>query len=173
MKYSTLMTIRRIAKKLAPKYTFGYFEKEDIEQEAIIIGLECLDRYDSNLGNLSTFLYHHINNRLKNFKRDHYYQPRIKCPLCGGFNLNCPSCLSFEWQMEVKRNLMEPITLEDAPCFTEDTLEQQELFEIIESHLPQDLRQDYLKLKEDITIPYNRKIRLIETLREIVEEHYA
>ena len=174
MNQKTINLIKRIIKKIAPKYTFGFYEVEDIEQEAFIIALEGLSKYNEKLGSLSTFLQHHINNRLKNFKRDNYYQPRQKCPQCGQvFNKACPSCLNFEWQMEQKRSLTETYQITEPFYIPQDKLEEQELFLIIESHLPQDLRSDYLKLKEGITIPYNRKIRLIDTLREILEEHYA
>ena len=38
-----------------------------------MMGVEGLDRYDSNKP-LENFMYAHINNRLKNFKRDNYYR---------------------------------------------------------------------------------------------------
>ena len=36
-------TISKIAKKLAPRYTFACYEVEDIEQEAFLIGLSGLE----------------------------------------------------------------------------------------------------------------------------------
>ena len=65
--------ITRVAHKLAPKYVFASYEVEDIEQEAFMMGVEALDRYDPTKP-LENFLYAHINNRLKNFKRDNYYR---------------------------------------------------------------------------------------------------
>ena len=65
--------ITKIAKKLAPKFVFASYEAEDIEQEAFLMGVEGLERYDSTKP-LENFMYAHINNRLKNFKRDNYYR---------------------------------------------------------------------------------------------------
>ena len=65
--------ITKVCKKLAPKYVFASYEVEDIEQEAFMMGVEGLHRYDTDKP-LENFMYTHINNRLKNFKRDNYYR---------------------------------------------------------------------------------------------------
>ena len=65
--------ILKVTQKLAPKYIFASYDVEDIEQEAFIIVLDALSRYDSDK-TLENFLYTHINNRLKNFKRDNNYR---------------------------------------------------------------------------------------------------
>ena len=49
-----------------------HMKSEDIEQEAFIIGAKAIDDYDGR--SLENFLYVHLNNRLKNFKRDNYYR---------------------------------------------------------------------------------------------------
>ena len=66
-------TILKISKKLAHKYTFASYEAEDIEQEAFLIGITGLSKYDQSRP-LENFMYVHINNRLKTFKRDNYYR---------------------------------------------------------------------------------------------------
>ena len=65
--------ILKIAKRLAPKYVFATYEIEDIEQEAFLIGVAGLEKYDQSRP-LENFMYTHINNRLKTFKRDNYYR---------------------------------------------------------------------------------------------------
>ena len=44
----TVDVITRVAKKLAPKFVFASYEAEDIEQEAFLMGIEGLARYDSS-----------------------------------------------------------------------------------------------------------------------------
>ena len=66
-------TIMKVAKRLAPKYVFATYEVEDIEQEAFLIGIAGLAKYDKSRP-LENFMYIHINNRLKTFKRDNYYR---------------------------------------------------------------------------------------------------
>ena len=66
-------TISKISSRLASKYTFPNYEADDISQEAFIIGMEALDRYDG-VRPLENFLSIHIKNRLNNFKRDNYYR---------------------------------------------------------------------------------------------------
>ena len=61
-----LDTISKVARKLAPKYVFASYDVDDIQQEAFLMGVEALDRYDTDKP-LENFLYTHINNRLKNF----------------------------------------------------------------------------------------------------------
>ena len=69
-----ITTINTVSSRLANKYTFPNYETEDIEQEAFIIGMEAMDRYDEKRP-LENFLSVHIKNRLSNFRRDHYYRP--------------------------------------------------------------------------------------------------
>jgi DNA-directed RNA polymerase specialized sigma24 family protein len=66
-------TIMKVAKRLAPKYVFASYDIEDIEQEAFLIGVAGLEKYDPSRP-LENFMYTHINNRLKTFKRDNYYR---------------------------------------------------------------------------------------------------
>lgn len=77
--------IRGIARNLAKIYKFGYYDEEDIEQEALIIVIEsgCLEKYDSSRP-VENFVASHLRKRLYNFKRDRYIRPTppcIKCPL--------------------------------------------------------------------------------------------
>ena len=52
-------TILKISKKLAHKYTFASYEVEDIEQEAFLIGLAGLEKYDKARP-LENFMYVHM-----------------------------------------------------------------------------------------------------------------
>lgn len=172
-----LKLIRSIAHKIAPKYTFGFYEVEDIEQEAIIIALEGLPRYNPELGALTTFLYTHINNRLKSFKRDNYYRSRV-CPQCGSSepSPDCESCMLYEWRAETRRNLVETISIDyindqnekNTHVYPDTSIEDKEIFDIIESKLPLELRTDYFRLKDGATISHSRKTHILEEIRNIL-----
>lgn len=58
--------------RTAAKYTFYGYDVEDIKQEAFIICMDALERYDEKRP-LENFLAVHLSNRLKNFIRDNYY----------------------------------------------------------------------------------------------------
>lgn len=147
--------IQRIARKLAPKYVFGYFDKEDLAQEAIIMGFEALSRYDSNRP-LENFLYVHISNRLKTFKRDNYFRMNA-----GGA----------EGVQQAKKNIMDAIPIECAEPYKENDilsiLELKDLRARIDAELPAHLRKDYLRLCAGAKITAKSKEKVIEAIRKI------
>jgi DNA-directed RNA polymerase specialized sigma24 family protein len=63
--------IKIVVNRIAPKYTFNTYDVDDIKQEAFIICMDALERYD-NKRPLENFLSVHLSNRLKNFVRDNY-----------------------------------------------------------------------------------------------------
>jgi len=68
----------KIIKKIATNRqnnTFAYFTKDDIYQEIWILCIEALSSYNAKKGNLENFLNKHVSNRLKNLKRDKYFNP--------------------------------------------------------------------------------------------------
>ena len=65
--------IQIVVDRIAPKYTFYGYQRTDLIQEAFIICMEALPRYDETRP-LENFLSVHLSNRLKNFVRDNYFQ---------------------------------------------------------------------------------------------------
>ena len=65
--------IQIVVDRIAPKYTFYGYQRTDLIQEAFIICMEALPRYDEKRP-LENFLSVHLSNRLKNFVRDNYFQ---------------------------------------------------------------------------------------------------
>src|SRR5262245_32969761 len=63
---------------------FGYFDAEDIRQEAVILGLEALEdeRYDPERS-LAAFLYSHMKKRLVNLYRNTFYRSERPCRCCA------------------------------------------------------------------------------------------
>jgi len=176
-----LNIIRKVSKSLAPSYTFGYYDVEDIEQECFIIALEALPKYNPNQGSLENFLYTHISNRLKNFLRKHYYRRTFNCSQCGGKDPNCEYCEKRRWKFAAKKHLMEPIDIEHVNCDKEantyvtcnilENMELNEIFYIINVHLEVHLRADYLKMLDGVSIPKNRRKIIEDRIVEILNEY--
>lgn len=155
-------TILKISSRLASKYTFPNFEQDDISQEAFIIGMEALDRYDG-IRPLENFLSIHIRNRLKNFKRDNYYRPDEG---------------KAEEIQKGKKKLLDAGNIDDMRAFIiakeyASSLEERELLEYIDKNLSTNLRSDYLRFKNEQPLSKTKKSHLVEELRNILEKFYA
>lgn len=152
-------TILKISKKLAHKYTFASYEVEDIEQEAFLIGIAGLDKYDQ-VRPLDNFMYVHINNRLKTFKRDNYYR------LEHG---------AAEKIQKSKKDILEPLDIQELyHIATGDTISEDaeisEILQRIDDRLPSSMRGDYLKLKNNSSLPKSRKAKVVSFIQDIIEE---
>jgi len=151
-------TIEQVARRLAPKFTFAYFGVEDIEQEAFMMGMEALERYDESKP-LENFMYVHIKNRLKNFKRDNYYRQDE----------------GTAQQIQArKRNLLEPANIEsfyfaDDKDAIMDQASVNEIKSLIDQKLPVSMRGDYLRLCAGFPISNQRRSEIVTTIKEILE----
>src|SRR5437763_58309 len=76
-----LAAIDNAVNVLARSFRFGIYDVEDIKQEARIMGLEAVPRWDRKRP-LENFLYSHIRNRLINFKRNKFRRNDPPCPKC-------------------------------------------------------------------------------------------
>ena len=155
-------TIMKIAKRLAPKYVFASYDVEDIQQEAFLIGIAGLEKYDPTRP-LENFMYTHISNRLKTFKRDNY------------FRLDYGTAA--QKIQDQKRRLLEPIDIDALynVCTTDQTHSDAQINEIlalIDRKLPPHLRRDYLKLQSNASLPKGRKAIIIETVERIINGEY-
>jgi DNA-directed RNA polymerase specialized sigma24 family protein len=154
--------ITRVSNRLAGKYTFPNYEKEDIAQEAFIIGMEAMNRYDG-VRPLENFLSIHIKNRLNNFKRDNYYRPD-------------------EGKAQIiqngKKKLLDASSIDNIKYLVvnsecSESLEERELYEYIDIHLPANMRSDFLRFKNDLPLTKTKKNNLVAELRSILESFYA
>lgn len=147
--------IELVIGRIAPKYTFNGYELDDIKQESFIICLDALERYDPSRP-LENFLSVHLSNRLKNFIRDNYVN-----------NDNTE-----------KKKVMSPTQL----CYEHNIIDVLEpdldlnididnIMSIIDEHLPNEYRSDYLKIINNISIPKPRKTIIINLIQEILKEH--
>lgn len=175
----------KVCRKLASKYTFGYYDADDITQEAFIIGMKLLQKYNRKKGmSLESFLYMSINNRLKDFKRDNYARIFHKCSYCNNEenpDTPCEYCQRRNWRIEVRKNLMKPIDIDNVstddepniafqPDFVQD-VEIAELMTIIDKELPIALRADYLRMLDGITIAKTKRELIESIIIKILESH--
>ena len=140
--------------RIGPRYTFRDYEVEDIKQEAFIICMDALDRYDTNRP-LENFLSVHLSNRLKNFVRDNFF---VK-------------------DDEDKKKVLAPKQLPQDDQIVQktpnidDNLDTDDMKMIIDKFLPVELRADYLKYISDAYVPKKRKLYLIQVIKNILAEN--
>lgn len=187
--------MQKIAKAAAYKYRFGYFEADDIEQEAYIEAIKGLENYDGERP-LENFLRVHVLNRLKNLKRNKFERldkPCYDCPL-KAYRKKDDECMAYDDKLEcsfysrwltrnsAKKNLMCSIPMDgvaegDEPSMYHeddilDNLIINESLEIIEQNLGNaELRKDWIKLRNNLKIPKHRKQKIREEITRILEEN--
>lgn len=170
--------INRIAKRLAPRFTFGVYDVEDIKQEIFLIASDGLENYDEARP-LENFLSVHIRNRLISFKRDNYYRKQEVCPNCNG--AVCEACYKKVSNFNAKKNVLEPIDISSVrdeheknmklECSFISQLEIAEISFLIDTYLPVEYRLDYLKMLDGIYIPKPRKQKIQQLICDIVEDY--
>lgn len=148
--------INIVVNRISPKYTFSGYDVDDIKQEAFIICMDALDRYD-NKRPLENFLSVHLSNRLKNFIRDNYYTK----------------------DEEEKKRVLKPKSLSSEDFIPvnnyhdnyDDIIDAKKIQTILDKHLPASYRADYLKIINDVYVPKKRREEVIELIKELVEQH--
>ena len=178
-----LNIITNIARKIAPYFQFGYFEYDDIIQEAILGGLKGYNKYKRNKGDLISFLTKTMKNHLINLKRDHSCRPNPPCKGCS-FNVaaKCTlfdeinDCLKYKnWCIvnAAKKSICNRSSVDnmDGVGSREDHLkdvERAEFFDLIDEYLPTKYRGDLLKILDDVHISKVRRQKLYEEIRGIL-----
>ena len=150
--------INKVCDRISPRYTFYGYTVDDIKQEAFIICMEALHRYDETRP-LENFLSVNLSNRLKNFVRDNHY---------------------FSGDSEDRIKLMQPAQLdhensiidEDNPYTTSyEDIELRDMANLINEHLPADIRMDYLKMINDVYITKQKRDDIVNTILDILQEY--
>tara|TARA_R110000824_G_scaffold160810_1_gene335748 strand:+ start:857 stop:1372 length:516 start_codon:yes stop_codon:yes gene_type:complete len=153
--------IKKVATRLAPKFTFAFFETEDIEQEAYLMAVEALERYEESRP-LENFLFAHIGNRLKNFKRDNYYR----------FDYG-----KAEKIQTTKKRILEPAILDDSACIAKEDSIADDIYiknmqAKIDRSLSAHLRSDYLRMKEGEVVTKQRRAEIETEIKNIMGAEY-
>jgi DNA-directed RNA polymerase specialized sigma24 family protein len=149
-----MSSISTVIDRISPKYTFNGYEVNDIKQEAFIICVDALERYDHNRP-LENFLSVHLSNRLKNFVRDNFYTKNED----DKKKILSPKQLSYEDYVPDYENN------------NDDHIDASDIKKIIDSHLPSYLRADYLKIISDVYVPKKRREEIVAIIQDILKDN--
>jgi len=161
-----MQIIEKVIDRTASKYTFGYYEVDDIKQESYIICLDAMKNYDNNRP-LENFLSKHLSNRLKDLKRNKYFRHNVVNE--SHVKLN-----------EAKRNLMDlrqfcQIAEYDHPLedsFIEEKLSTQEALDLVMDSIAPSLRNDSLRMANGVSISASKRKNVIEAIKEVLGEDW-
>ena len=148
--------IEKVCNRIAPRYTFYGYTLDDIKQEAFIICMEALSRYD-NKRPLENFLSVNLSNRLKNFVRDNHF---IHNDQGDRVRILQPAQLDHE----------NAVIDKEENNLSYESIEYKNMAKIIDSKIPASLRLDYLRMINDVYITKQRREEIIETINEILQE---
>ena len=153
-KEQVVAQINIVVDRIAPKYTFYGYQRDDLKQEAFIICMEALPRYDENRP-LENFLSVHLSNRLKNFVRDNHFQAdedeKAKVVMPG-------QLANEEYLLDKREEYVENI-------------DYKEMSKVLDLKLPANHRSDYLKIINDVYVPKKKKEEVLFIVQTILEEH--
>lgn len=190
-----LADIEKVIHEFASSYTFGYYELEDIQQEARMEAINALPKYNplDKDGNptrpLTNFLFIHVRNRILNLRRKKYKRTDPPCNICHNNRQNehedgkiCRKYIVWKKRNSMKANLTRPLTLdgiseEGEPSIAVDDkvpnmANINELREMINEKLDPSLRSDYLRILAKEKIPKARRTAVEAAIKEIVSEDY-
>lgn len=157
-----LQTIMRVIERIAPRYTFGYYDVDDIKQESYIICMEGLSKYD-NSRPFENFISKHLSNRLKTLIRDKYSRSNIESPKHEKLNQN-------------KKNLMDLKSSDGQfKIFEEDIIDKMSTNEAIDKimqELSPSMRNNFYRLANGVSIQSSKKNALFNKIKEILGEDW-
>jgi hypothetical protein len=183
--------IDKIASRLGPKFRFGYHTNEDMKQQASLFAWDGMVAWDG-VRPLENFLWVHVRNRLYNFKRNNYGRPEKPCEHCPlkAYDPNCKKstsgCTKFENLMDCglykgwtdrnasKRNLMSSYTvIFDQPqdIDASDIVFKRDLFDLLDRQMPVYLREDWIRLTNNLKISKIRRQKILDKIEEILKEN--
>ena len=185
-----IQTIDNIANRLASKFKFGYHEIEDMKQQARLFAWEGLKNYDG-IRPLENFLWTHVRNRLYNFKRNNFGRPDKPCDSCPFFDHNflnsrgygckaydnheeCDLYVGWVNRNTAKRNIMNTtkldLDIQDGNT-VENIIDREHVFNLVDTDLPVQHREDWIRLINGLKLPKARKEVVVEIVLNILKEH--
>ena len=154
--------ILKVIDRIAPKYTFSYYELDDIKQESFIICLEAVEKYD-NSRPFENFISKHLSNRLKTLIRDKYSRSNIESEKHEKLN-------------QSKKNLMDLKSVDGSyKIYEDDIIERMSTSEAIETlmrELPPSMRNNFYRLANGVSIQSSKKQALFDKIKEILGEDW-
>lgn len=155
-------TIQKVVNRCCSKYVFGYYDIEDIKQEAFIMALKVMEEYWDGIRPLENFLAVVLPNKLKNFKRKEYFRLDVSEDNKKRADRN-----------RTKRNLMEPTELFDFDLTshksTLDVIADGEIIKLVYKAMPTFIKADFKRLLNDVKINKKRVTDVHNFIREFYE----
>ena len=186
-----LKAIEDVVNSLANLFRFGSYEIEDLKQEGRIFAILCLPKYDASRGaNIRTFMTNVVKRKFINLKRNKHSRAQIPCLTCPFYNKLRKEnhCMAFDekmdchkWESWIKRNIskktLSGVADDNGECVEltsdvdiTDESAVRELRELIDLKLPAHMRADFRKIIDKEPVAKHRKIKIIATIKEILEE---
>jgi RNA polymerase sigma factor (sigma-70 family) len=138
--------VARIMKAVQKKYRANIYDGEDLAQEVFAIALERIPKYDPSKGPIFNWLSVTVRSRILNIIR----------------NTN---------RKEVESVSLENVEEEMIRIGNMKTTSD-EFWEIIDEQLPAEYRFDYIKMKQGVSLPNHRRLKLIAELKKIVSDEF-
>lgn len=155
-------TILKVIDRIAPRYVFGYYELDDIKQEAYIICLDAISKYDKKRP-FENFISKHLSNRLKTLVRDKYYRSKTSSEKHGQLN-------------QSKKNLMDLKASEnhqaDKPEDPLEKLATKEAMGLIMEKLSPSMRNNFFRIANGVSVQSAKKKALFSKIKEILGEDW-
>lgn len=159
-----LKVIEESAASIASSTWIPGYDVEDIRQEAIIIGIKGLEKYNGSIP-LDKFISNRIRQRLRSLRRDKYVRPGCDCG-------NCLKCSNNKARMKINgaSELHPEENCNSIQYEMDDQVQYKELTDYLDESIPADLREDYLKVLAGITIPSVRKQKLKKFIKDLLDD---
>lgn len=180
-----LEAIEKTVSLLAPTFVFAYYDLDDIKQFGRMEALQLLEseKFDPSRP-LENFLYVHIRRRLLNLWRKKLRRTDAPCLVChqgepcGPRGEFCSKYASWLRRNQTKANLAQPLALDHiadererrtrTDASSESDVELDELLRKIDLQLPLEFRQDYLKMREGLSVPKSRRREIESIIQSIL-----
>ena len=154
--------IHAVVDRIAPNHKFGFYDVNDIKQEAYIMALEAMEDYDG-LRPLENFISKHVSNRLKNLRRDKYSRKTLNTQ--NHSDLNAKKRLLMDIGFSFNCNLSYENDLEQ-------DLSTREAVNKVLSELTPALKKDFFRLANKAPIQDYRKKAVYAAVKEILHEDW-
>lgn len=162
-----LEVIYQCAYELSSSNWIPGYDKEDIENEAIIIGLEALkqNKYNGSIP-FKKYIGNHMRHRLRSLRRSKYIRSSCNCGSCKNCYNNCE-----------KQKIAHPENIDEyyddnSLCYKDkEKAISPEIISKIDRAIPAEYREDYLKILAGVSIGYHRKTKIKEIVSKIIENN--
>lgn len=184
-----LAVIEKIVSILSHSFPFGYFDLDDIKQEARIEAMHGIDTTYDETRPLENFLYSHVKNRLLNFKRDNFERCDPPCKSCHNEidgatghedKKYCKAYAAWRNRNLRKKNVIVPLDITNIADEKEsntrfysnipEQIERQELLEKIDEFLPIELRATYLQMQNGVKVSKAKRLEVERAVLEILKD---